>query len=247
MIEEEEIQELEILVENGSDESEEEYAETLEGGRPWRSHRCKIAVSLAMLLVVSVAIVMGPVSGLFRKNDTLTRTAKPNNHVIGKFGFAGQDASIALSVAAPSAPASVDQTVAVAAGSCSKSDEAIISNLPAGSGAGSIGLATYECFMQHWSMFSLVDRSAFSQCMHEKTKISTSCGSCYADYSKFGITHCAMQCAASWCSSECLQCNSQYKSSLDTCTGFIGTPQIACDLEAVTARKLGDKVDPIAV
>jgi len=244
MIEEEEI--LAIMIDSGS---EEEYEEALEEGRPGRSHRCKLAVSLAMLLVASVAIVAGPVSGLFKKNKSLTPTVKTGKHMIGEFGLGAQNGAIAS--LAPPAPLSQSpmedmQIPAKAAGSCSKVDETIMSN-KTGTAEGSLGRTVYDCTIGSLSIVGLLDDNRFSQCLEERTKLSTSCGSCYAEYSKFCLTHCAFVCAPNWCSSSCLQCNSQYKPSLDSCVGFIVPPQLPCDSEVITARKLGETINPIAV
>lgn len=234
--------------------SEEEYEIDFEENQQCVKRQRSVSVCLAITLLISVAMVARPVAHLFAKMQPSESIAK--NQVIGQSWVEGQMITSAPPAAAtssipatPSSPSEILMQNATSAGSCSELDQATISQMPVGSGSGSMGLATYECFKKSWSFIGLIDSKGFSQCLHEKTKISTSCGSCYAGYSKFGVTHCAMQCMVSWCSTRCLKCNSQYKSSLDTCTGFTSASPIPCDAEysTVHARKLSVGSNPISV
>merc|ERR1712178_412003 len=77
---------------------------------------------------------------------------------------------------------------------CSEEDHAILSKLTGGTAEGSLGMANYHCFWQSWSIVSLVDTDVFAKCLNEKTAVSTACGTCYADFTAWGITNYASVC-----------------------------------------------------
>lgn len=216
-----------------SSEDEEIIEETVEGASTQkRGRRCILAVSFVLVLLLLAAVIA--VLHVSALRDTSSASAPENT--IFQFGQASQSQAF---------------TPAPGGGFCSESDQAILSKRTGGSGEGSLGLATYQCVMQSWSIISLVDADAFTKCLNEKTAVSTSCGKCYADFTSWGITNCAMACMSSWCSAECLQCNNQHKESLDSCTGFVGGPQNACDVapaaETIVSRKLAHTSNLIAV
>merc|ERR1711904_613987 len=137
--------------------------EAIEAGTQRRGRRCVLVLSVAVVLTLLAAIVAVLYISALRARSL---TSAPEKHAIEQFGQASESEAF---------------TPAPNGGSCSENDQAILSKLPGGSGKGSLGLATYQCFMQSWSIISLVDTDAFTKCLNAKTAVSTSCGTCFAD------------------------------------------------------------------
>lgn len=233
MITEEEIQE------NPDRLSDEE--EGFSDGAPRKHHRyCALMVPLALALVFGIVMMV---------------LVGPNILARAKGVSGGSDAS-ADSVSAtarlwevPNASNPVS-----AAGACTQEDQDIITSMPSGSGEGSMGLTSYNCFNK-LSIFNPagLDNEGQINCIVEKTKMSRSCGYCYAKLSDYGALQCWQSCL-NWCSEACLQCTAAHIPAFDTCLGFKSLPQIPCDggsASDVVVRKLAadetDAKSPIAV
>jgi len=112
-------------------------------------------------------------------------------------------------------------------GKCSKKDQNVLKKHK-GNGKNSQGYHSAKCGRSSYSIFSGMDKKAFSTCLRGKVKISSGCGGCYASMADWSSKNCKMACISSWCSSGCLKCTNKNLKALDKCTGFTAYKVQSC-------------------
>lgn len=105
------------------------------------------------------------------------------------------------------------------AGKCSAKDRKVLKKHK-GNGKSSQGYHSSKCGRSSYSLFSGMDKKAFSKCLRGKVKVSSGCAGCYANMADWSSKNCKMACMSSWCSSGCLKCTKKNQKALDGCTGF---------------------------
>lgn len=114
----------------------------------------------------------------------------------------------------------MNSTAAKKRGACTAADAAAIAAKGGGTSDGSFPGAAASCGKGSYNLFWGFNIDSFSSCLMGQVQVTKSCADCFGEAGKYSADNCKMQCMwGSWCSSSCLDCSNQHKSSLDQCVG----------------------------
>jgi len=111
------------------------------------------------------------------------------------------------------------QAETVAAGSCTRTDEAEMRKFGGGSLAGSFPTVLADCGRKAYSWFRW-HRSKMEKCIRKTVKISGPCTKCFSEAGQYGYQKCKGQCLfGKWCSERCLGCTAEHDARTEACVG----------------------------
>eukprot|EP00930_Biecheleria_cincta_P047297 TRINITY_DN3275_c0_g1_i1.p1 TRINITY_DN3275_c0_g1~~TRINITY_DN3275_c0_g1_i1.p1 ORF type:complete len:433 (-),score=56.77 TRINITY_DN3275_c0_g1_i1:262-1560(-) len=114
---------------------------------------------------------------------------------------------------------------------CTEEDLQKMNEAGPGSSQGSFPHVSRDCGMATWSAWHPLsfNKTRYIDCAQERIGLTTSCASCFADYSSYGFRNCWNKCYYNWCSSKCLTCVQKGMPDLESCVGATPPAPEVCD------------------